>query len=117
MSENALTTTSDNGGKAIAVYILYLAGFITGITPIIGLIMAYVFQDDAPDWLESHYRNAIHVFWKGLLYLILCTMLTVVIIGAFLFLVQMIWFIVRCVKGLNYVSKGQPYPNPQSWGF
>ncbi len=117
MSDNALTTASDNGGKATAIYILHLAGFITGITPVIGLIMAYVFKDDAPDWLVSHYRNAIHIFWKGLVYMIISILLTAIVIGAFLLLVQMIWFIVRCVKGLNYISKGQPYPNPESWGF
>lgn len=119
MEENAITVSDESGGKGIAVYALYLAGFITGITPIIGLIMAYIFKDDAetPDWLVSHYRNAIHIFWKGLLYMIICGLLTIVVIGAFLFLAQMVWFIVRCAKGLNYISKKQPYPNPESWGF
>ena len=57
------------------------------------------------------------MFWKGCLYIIISLVLTVIIIGAFMLLVQMIWFIVRCVKGLHYISQGKPYPNPQSWGF
>ena len=108
----------DSGQMALAIYILYLVGFATGgLTTIIGLIMAYVYKDTAPDWLRSHYVNAIHVFWKGLLYLVVSILLCAVLIGFLLLLVQTIWFIVRCAKGIQGVSSGRPYADPESWGF
>lgn len=38
------------------IYVLYLVGFAAGITLVIGVVMAYVNQDGAPDWLRTHYR-------------------------------------------------------------
>src|SRR5258708_39589824 len=48
------------------VYILYLVGLIVPMTPIVGLIMAYVNYGDAPEWVQSHYRFQIRTFWIGL---------------------------------------------------
>ncbi|WP_306251901.1 DUF4870 domain-containing protein [Parvularcula sp. IMCC14364] len=104
-------------GNANIIYILYLVGIATCITTIIGVIMAYVAKDEAPDWLKTHYHNQIHVFWKLILYSIICAALTLVVIGLLLFVVLLIWYIVRCVKGLQYASRGEAYPNPSGWGF
>lgn len=106
-----------DSGKVYAVYALMLAGIVTGVTPIIGLIMAYVFRDTADDVAQSHYRNAIHIFWIGLLYSIISILLVMVVVGIPLLLVVGIWFIVRCAKGIHMMSQNRPYPNPSSWGF
>ena len=109
--------SDDNGQMAMAIYILHLVGFVTAITPIVGVVLAYVAKDTAPEWLKSHYENAISIFWKGLLYLVISIILCVVVIGAFLLLAQVVWYIVRCVKGIVALNNRQPYPNPESWGF
>src|SRR5215475_1351101 len=57
----------DQGKTATIIYILYLAGFINGITVIIGLVMAYVNLEGAPEWVQTHYRVQIRTFWVGLL--------------------------------------------------
>ena len=112
-----LSIDPENSGNANLIYILYLVGLVVGITPIIGVIMAYIAKDQAPDWLRSHYRNQIHIFWKGLLYSIAGVILCFVLIGVLVLLATLIWYIVRVVKGMQLVSKRQPYPNPDSWGF
>ena len=118
MSESTeVTSNPASSGSTNIIYILYLVGIATCITTIIGVIMAYVSKDGAPEWQKSHYHNQINVFWKLILYTIVCTALTLVVIGIFLFLVLFIWYIVRCVKGIQYASRGEPYPNPSSWGF
>ena len=109
--------TGNGSGNANIVYILYLVAIAVGITSIIGVIMAYVAKDDAPDWLRSHYHNQINIFWKGLLYGLICLVLTVIIIGAFLFFVLLIWYIVRTVKGMQALSRQEAVANPGSWGF
>ena len=40
------------GDTARVVYILYLVSLIFGVTSIIGLIMAYVYRADAPEWIK-----------------------------------------------------------------
>ena len=45
-------------------------GFVTsGLTTLVGLILAYVWRGEGEP-MDSHFTNAIHVFWKGLLYLL-----------------------------------------------
>jgi uncharacterized membrane protein len=53
---------------AMVIYILYLVPF--GVTHIVGLVLAYVSRESAPDWLRSHYTFQIRTFWIGLLYFI-----------------------------------------------
>lgn len=97
------------------IYVLYLAGFVVGITPLVGLVMAYMGRGEAPAWLESHYTYAIRTFWIGLLYAVVASLLTVVLIGFLLYVVVAVWFIVRCVKGLMRVDKEQPIEEPATW--
>jgi uncharacterized membrane protein len=79
---------------------------------IIGVIFAYVNRADSPVWLKTHYRFQIRTFWICLLYAFL-TLLTplIVVLGVFTF----IWGIVRCVKGLKSLSRGEPYENAATW--
>ncbi len=116
-SEPAISTNPSEKGNANLIYILYLVGVVVGITPIVGVIMAYMAKSEAPDWLVSHYNNQINIFWKGLLYGLISCVLMLVLIGFVLILVALIWYIVRTVKGMQELSKGQPIANPGSWGF
>jgi uncharacterized membrane protein len=45
-------------------YVLYLIGPFTGLTAIIGIVIAYIKKPDAVGTIwESHFRNLILVFW------------------------------------------------------
>ena len=100
------------------IYILYLIGLIFGITAIIGVVMAYVNKDDAqPDWLKSHYEFLIGTFWKGLIIGIAGALLSVIFIGFLIILFLYVWLILRCVKGMKYLSEEKPHPNPAGWMF
>lgn len=104
------------GDNAKLIYILYLVSLLVGITSIIGLVMAYLNRGDARGtWAESHYTYQIRTFWIGLLYGFISVLLMFVLIGFLLILGVAIWWIVRCVKGLQWASAGQPVPDPQSW--
>ncbi|WP_425409047.1 DUF4870 family protein [Hyphococcus sp.] len=112
-----ISTNPNESGNANLIYILYLSAVVLGVTAIVGVIIAYVSKDQAPEWLQSHYRNQIHIFWKGLLYMLIGCVLMIVLIGFVILLVAFIWYVVRIVKGMQALSKNEPYPNPQSWGF
>jgi len=97
------------------IYALYLAGFVIGITPVIGLVMAYINRSKAGGWIESHYTWAIRTFWIALLGGVVSLVLMLVAIGFLLALAVAVWVIVRCVIGLQAVSRGEPIRNPESW--
>ncbi|HEX9049663.1 MAG TPA: hypothetical protein VF841_03940 [Anaeromyxobacter sp.] len=104
---------SDSTAKI--VYVLYLVALVSGVTAIIGVIMAYVNVGEAPEPLRSHYRFQIRTFWLAILYGVLSGILTLVAIGALLLLLVGVWYVVRCAKGLMVLGRGQPYPNPGTW--
>jgi uncharacterized membrane protein len=91
-------------GQAKIIYVLYLAGFVSGFTPLIGLVMAYMGRGEGPDWLDDHYRWQIRTFWIGVLYSVIAGILTMVVIGFVLYVAIAVWWIVRCIKGLQRVS-------------
>ena len=117
-NENAMTTTADGSRNALIVYILYLVGIVTGgLAGLIGVVFAYVSQGEADDWVASHYRFQIRTFWISFVASIIVAILCMIFIGLFLIPVLLIWFIVRCVIGLNRLTKKQPIGDPTSWLF
>jgi uncharacterized membrane protein len=102
---------------ATIIYVLYLLNFIIPFGALIGLIMAYINKNEEDNFLQSHYQFQIRTFWIGLLYMFIGGLLTIIVIGWLMILFYIIWLIIRCVKGLKYLSKKQPVPNPTSWMF
>lgn len=108
-------STENETTTPMLVYILYLAGLVFPVTALVGLIIAYVYRSDAPDWLASHYQLQIRTFWIGLLIITISFLLTLILIGYFIALLGVIWLIVRCIRGLRYLNREQAYPNPTGW--
>ena len=71
MSKVAVGNSPTTKGAAKIVYILYLVSLLFGITGIIGVVMAYINKDDAPEWLQTHYQFQIRTFWIGALFIFL----------------------------------------------
>ncbi len=107
----------DNPGTVQIIYILYLSSLVLGITALFGVVLAYLNKGDSPEWLKTHYVFLIHTFWKGALYGVIGLILTVVLIGFLVILFVIIWWIVRCVKGLKLLGKKEPIPDPRGWLF
>ncbi|MGH6968827.1 MAG: DUF4870 family protein, partial [Stellaceae bacterium] len=95
------------GRTATIVYVLFLLGLIIQVTHLIGVIVAYIYRNDGPDWVRTHYRFQIRTFWIGLLYLVIGIVTLHVLIGGPILFLALIWFIVRCVKGIKFVARAQ----------
>ena len=117
---------SDDKTMPAVCYGLYLLAFATGITAIIGLVIAYAQQGVAGPTMRSHYTYLIRTFWGGLAMMIVGgvlfgvgALLAIILIGfpimglAWLVLtVATIWYAVRCIVGLVYLSRGEAHPRP-----
>ncbi len=95
-----------------SVYILQALGFITLITPILGIIINYIKDDDVRGlWLESHFRWQKATFWYGLLWTTLGVLTTFILIGYLVLPVVTIWLIYRIARGWIYLYDGKEmYP-------
>lgn len=102
---------------AIIVYALYLGSFIVGITLLAGVVVAYIYRNDAEDWLVSHYRFQIRTFWMFVLFSLGGGLLALIFIGWLILLFAAVWLIVRCVIGLKRLGERQPIADPASWLF
>lgn len=99
------------------IYVLYILGPFFWLTGVVGVVMAYVYKDGAPEWMQSHYRFQIETFWKGLAFLLPGVLLTFVLIGYLVLLFWVVWLLVRAVKGLKALSERRPVERPARWGF
>ena len=106
-----------NNDLAVVVYALYFVGYFTGISALVGVIIAYVKVDDADPVLRSHYRFQIRTFWIGLMYLAIALPLSLVLIGLPILLWWFVWSAIRIVKGGLLVIENKPVAHPQSWLF
>ena len=95
-----------------------------GVAAILGVVVAYMRHDKVSDWLRSHCRYQIRTFWIGCLYALIAgismTMLIVafpisLLAGGLAGLFLLIWYVSRCVRGIGYLSRGEPHPDPTTW--
>lgn len=135
VSQAPAARADDTRTLVIVCYALYFLVFAAGITPLIGVIIAYVKRGDARGTIwESHFDNLITVFWVGLVLLLIAVPVWVIAVGAtiaagvaawpasiFAFpfilvviffpvsLLVLIWYLYRTIKGFVRALDGKPY--------
>ncbi len=122
---NDIRTTEAEGGEADRrqrarqnarlVYILYLVGIVFWPIAIVGLVFAYLNREGAEAWVANHYLFQIRSFWIGLLYIVVSGVTAFMLIGWLVAVAALIWWIVRCAKGIHYLGEQKPYPKPDTW--
>lgn len=130
MTDHVSYSAAEDKTLAAVCYALYLLAYATGVSAVIGLIVAYVQRPSAGAVMASHYTFLIRTFWLGLLWCIVGAVVGGVLfaIGAVLSIILIgfpimalaglvwgaaaVWFGVRCIVGLVYLSRGEAYPRP-----
>lgn len=98
------------------ISLLYLASCVTGITAIVGVVLAYVWRNEPhAEWQDSHFQYLINTFWLGLVGSVISVLLMLVLIGFILILAVAVLVVVRCVLSLINAQKQAPMPNPGTW--
>jgi uncharacterized membrane protein len=97
------------------ISLCYLASYITGITAIVGLVLAYMWRGENPSgWEASHYTFHIRTFWIGLAGFVIGFILMIIVIGFVILFAIGIWMLIRTVVALLKAQKQQPMPNPET---
>ncbi len=100
-------------------YALHIAGPLLsmGALSVIALIVNYLKRDDAIGTIyESHMNWMIRTFWWTVFWVVVSflpvLLLAVVSFGllSFLFLVPVIWYLYRMIKGVLWLNDGRPMP-------
>jgi len=93
---------------AFIVYILQALYFVILITPVIGVVINYVKEEDVRgSWLESHFRWQKSTFWYGLLWTFLGVISLPLMIGYPVLAGLMLWLIYRIARGWIYLVDGK----------
>lgn len=97
------------------ISLCYLASFVTGISGLVGIVLAHVWAgDNQAEWAKSHFSYLIRTFWIGLL---VSVVLTITVIGMILLPLPAIWVGVRSVLSLIKAQKQEPMPDPKTLLF
>ena len=99
-------------GPAMIVYVLYLVGFLVGLTALAGVIIAHLKFGEADAASRSHHQYQIRTFWFGLLMVVVGIRLSVTGIGYLILLWWFVWTLVRCIKGILRLLDERPMENP-----
>jgi len=87
---------------------LQALSFVLLITAVLGIIINYVKDQDVKgSWLESHFQWQKNTFWYALLWIVLGTLTTFLLIGYLLLAAVVIWLIYRIAKGWIYLVDGK----------
>ncbi len=92
-----------------------MTAFLTGWPSIIAVILNYVERSSTQGtYLESHFRWQIRTFWFALLWVLVCVVLMITVIGipvAFLLAAVIgLWVLYRMVRGLSRLRDAQAMP-------
>ena len=97
------------------ISLLYLGGFATGISSLVGIVLAHMWAgDNQEEWANSHFTYLIRTFWFGLLGFFVSAVLTIVLIGILLLPMVAVWVGVRSVVSLLKAQKREPMPDPET---
>lgn len=116
MSMQTSNSATEPKTWALIVWGLYVASYFTGITAIIGVVIAYVKRAElAGTPFESHMTYAIRTFWISLIGIIIGCLLLIVGIGFIVLAALVVWQIYRTIRGIIRALDSQPIDNPEGW--
>ena len=102
--------------RPMIIGLLYLASFVTGVTGLVGVVLAFIWKGEPhEEWEDSHYTYLINTFWIGLAGSIIGVILLIVLVGFLVLLATTVVVCVRAVLSLLKAQKREPMPNPGSW--
>ncbi|QRQ83359.1 hypothetical protein JQU52_11395 [Paralysiella testudinis] len=96
-------------------YAMYVLGIFIGLTPIVGVILAYIKRDEMQGTVYyDHMQFLIKTFWVSLTGMVIGAILMLVLIGYLVLLAVGVWYIFRVVLGIVKLLDNKPV-TPDGW--
>jgi uncharacterized membrane protein len=116
MTMPAPQVSPDAKNMANIIYILYIIGFFTGITALIGVVLAYINRNQFDPASNSHFNRQIKIFWRGVIFAIFIFItyfigaITIILmpIAWILMLWWFIWTVIAIARGMSALNRSQP---------
>lgn len=109
--ETARDGSDGDRNMLLIAYILYACTLFSGITAVVGVIINHLKVNDTDsDFIRSHHRWLMRSFWWGLLWTLISSALTIILIGFVGYVLVAIWFIYRIVRGFLAYSERRAMP-------
>lgn len=106
----------EGSGTALAVYGIYLSAIIFPLSFLIAPVVALIARQDAPEWLQGHFRFQLYTFLYGFIFSLIGILLAFV--GGWIINILLVaWLAVRMIKGILLLKEGKPHPDPTGWMF
>jgi uncharacterized membrane protein len=127
MSDYSTYSATEDRTMPAVVYGLYFLGFATaGLTSIVGAVIAHAQRGVSDGIAHSHYTFQIRTFWLGLAWMFVAGLLMgvgiplsfiligipLLILAKLMFALGALWYGIRLVVGVIYLSRGEPHPRP-----
>lgn len=110
------TSSGFDFNQPTIIGLLYVASYVTGITAIVGVVLAFVWKGEPKaEWEVSHYTYLINTFWIGLIGGVVGFVLLIVLIGLLILPAVAVLVLVRTIMSLINAQKQAPMPNPGTW--
>lgn len=112
------TTNGFEFNRPTIVGLLYVASCITGVSAIIGVVLAYAWKGEPHQpWEETHYTYLIRTFWIGVIGTVVGVLTLLIGVGFLILLGIGIWALVRSVLSLVSAQKREPMKDPETLLF
>lgn len=115
-SDTTAIPAQDQGSEAdrqmlTITYVLHVLAPFTGITGIAAVIISFIkVNETQSEFIRSHHRWLLRTFWWGLLWSLVCYVLTFVLVGILGFVALGIWWLYRTIRGFINYSERRPMP-------
>ncbi|MBN8511522.1 MAG: hypothetical protein J0L79_00635 [Rickettsiales bacterium] len=104
----------------ILIYILFLCGAVTYLTPIVGGVLAFLNINFKDQKWHSHYVFALRSFIFGLIGMFIATIIAFASVTStvfffilpFAYTIVYAWFLIRIVIALRFILEDAAHPNP-----
>jgi uncharacterized membrane protein len=118
--QEAVPPTPELSNTSLTVaYVLMFVALVTGFVGLISVVIAFVVGSDAQGtYQDSHTSLILRTYFYSWVYLFIGLILSPILIGWFILLFWLIWYLVRMVRGVTALSERRTINDPASFfGF
>ena len=112
MSEEIKEYLQPGKKNIILIYILYLSGLVFPIVSLLGGAFAYANKSHSNKVWQSHYLFALKTFYICIIGFILSSTISLIFVAPILYVIVLVWFVMRGVIALQFLFQNLPHPNP-----